>query len=312
MSIIIKNENIDSTYINKTCRISIEDEKYPKKLKKIKNAPEVLYYRGTLPKDDTPTVSIVGARNSSEYGLTTGRALARELSRQGVQVISGLALGCDTSAHIGALDVNAPNFAVLGCGVDLCYPTYNQDVYNRILDCGGGIISELPDGTPAYAGNFPMRNRIISGLSDVVIVLEAKLKSGSLITANYAVEQGRDIFALPGRISDTLSQGTNDLIRQGAYILSTIYDVLDYFQVSYGKKILPIKFDVEKLSYDEKIIYKALKELGSDSHHIDEIVEKTNISQTKCILILTTLQINGYVESNMPSYYKICDEPYYK
>lgn len=297
--------------LSKTYKVSIDEDNYPTNLKKIKNPPSVLYYRGSLPKSDKPTVAIVGARNASEYGLTTGRAIARELARQDIQVISGLALGCDTSAHIGALDVSKPNYAVLGCGVDTCYPTYNQDIYSRILDCGGGIISEQPDGTPAYASNFPMRNRIISALADAVIIIEARLKSGSLITANYAIEQGKDVFALPGKITDTLSQGTNDLIRQGAFILSSIYDVLDYYHVSFGKKMEPIKFDVEKLSYEEKLIYKAMEELGKDSHHIDEIVEKTNISPSRCMIVLTSLQINGYVESNTPSYYKIADLPYY-
>ena len=116
---------------------------------------------------------------------------------------------------------------------------------------------------------------------------------------------------MPGKITDTLSQGTNDLIRQGAFILSSIYDVLDYYHVSFGKKMEPIKFDVEKLSYEEKLIYKAMEELGKDSHHIDEIVEKTNISPSRCMIVLTSLQINGYVESNTPSYYKIADLPYY-
>ncbi len=309
---MMNREEIDKNILYKTKVVSIDDEAYPKKLRDIKNPPVKLYYRGTLPKEDVPTVAIVGARNASEYGLTIGRAIACELARCGVQIMSGLALGCDTTAHVGSIDANAANYAVLGCGVDLCYPTYNQNIYDKILSLGGGIISEQPDGTPAYASNFPMRNRIISGMCDAVIVLEAKLKSGSLITANYAIEQGKDIFALPGRISDTLSQGTNDLIRQGAYIISSIYDILDFFDVKYDKQIKKIDLNPDKLNYEERKVYDALYEMGGESRHIDEIVEKTNISPARCILILTTLQISGYVESNMPSYYKIAPDPYYK
>ena len=309
---MMSEKELDKSILNKTKVVSIDDENYPKKLRDIKKPPARLYYRGNLPKDDMPTVAIVGARNASEYGLTIGRAIACELAKHGIQIMSGLALGCDTTAHVGAIDAGAANFAVLGCGVDLCYPTYNQHIYDKILSLGGGIISEQPDGTPAYASNFPMRNRIIPGMCDAVIVIEARLKSGSLITANYAIEQGKDIFALPGRISDTLSQGTNDLIRQGAYIISSIYDVLDFFDVKYDKKIKKIDLNPDKLNYEERKVYDALYEMGCESRHIDEIVEKTNINPARCILILTTLQISGYVESNMPSYYKIASDPYYK
>ncbi len=309
---MMDTKELDKSFMYKTKVVKIEDENYPKKLKCIKKPPERLYYRGNLPKDDMPTVAIVGARNASEYGLTIGRAIACELAKHGIQIMSGLALGCDTTAHVGAIDAGAANFAVLGCGADLCYPTYNQHIYDKILSLGGGIISEQPDGTPAYASNFPMRNRIISGMCDAVIVIEARLKSGSLITANYAIEQGKDIFALPGRISDTLSQGTNDLIRQGAYIISSIYDILDFFDVKYDRQIKKIDLNPDKLNYEERKVYDALYEMGCESRHIDEIVEKTNINPTRCILILTTLQISGYVESNMPSYYKIAQEPYYK
>ena len=276
-----------------TVKISINDENYPKKLLNIKNPPKELYVLGNLPDFNKKIVSIVGARNCSEYGSTVAKSISKIFSKNNVQVISGLALGIDTCGHLGALEVEKPTFAVLGCGVNICYPTYNHNIYEKILEVGGGIISELPNDTPPLPYNFPLRNRIISGLSDVIIVVEAKKSSGSLITADFALEQGKDIFAVPGKVCDILSVGTNNLIKQGAYILTSADDVLEHLGIIVDGFIPKIKTDIEKLDYFEKIIYDILK-VGT--LHIDQIVEKAKLPINKCLNILISLELYGLVE----------------
>lgn len=281
--------------------VSKGDSDYPEKLEKIKGAPEKLYLRGKLPDPDKKTVAIVGARNASDYGLTLSKTIARILSLNDVQVISGLAMGIDTSGHIGAIEVEKPTFAVLGCGVDICFPSHNSNVYERILDYGGGIISELEIGMPPLPYNFPLRNRIISGLSDVVIVVEARDKSGSLITADYALEQGKTIFACPGRVGDSLSRGTNNLIKQGAYILTSADDVLEHLGLIVDG-ILPKKEkDISTLDYFERVIYDTLQK---DTLHIDQIVEKVKMPVTKCLNVIMSLELNGFVETTINNYYR--------
>ncbi len=179
-------------------KIPSRDEKYPERLKVCGNMPEQLYLKGVFPENQKPTAAIVGARASSAYGRIQAFRYARELSRAGVQIISGMAYGIDTEAHKGALEGGTPTFAVLGNGVDICYPAGNRQLYQRILRTGGGILSEYPEGTEARNYYFPLRNRIISGLADLVLIVEAREKSGSLITAQWALEQGKTVFALPG------------------------------------------------------------------------------------------------------------------
>ncbi len=207
--------------------ISSEDPRYPDRLRQLPGMPRGLYVRGALP-DSAPSVAIVGARKCTVYGHKQAYAFGRYLASKGVQIISGMALGVDGYAQEGALDAGGKTFAVLGCGVDYCYPRSNRPLYDRIPN-QGGILSELPEGTEPYARFFPARNRIISALSDLVLVIEAAEKSGSLITADYALEQGRTVYALPGRVGDRLSDGCNRLIYQGAgiaYSAEALYDDL--------------------------------------------------------------------------------------
>ena len=190
---------------------------FPGRFEGISGSPEGLYVIGELPRDDQPTVGIVGARMCSRYGHETAYEFGRVLAGNGVQIISGLALGIDCYAQEGALAGGGKTFAVLGCGADICYPRSNREVYEKIKT-SGGILSEEEPGTPPLAYNFPKRNRIISALSDIVLVVEAKEKSGSLITVDFALEQGKTVYAVPGRVSDLLSCGCNCLIAQGAGI----------------------------------------------------------------------------------------------
>ena len=277
------------------------DSDYPERLLKIKDAPEKLYVRGNLPNIHKKTVAIVGARNCTDYGSTLAKTIARILSMNDVQVISGLAMGIDTQGHIGAIEVEKPTFAVMGCGVDICFPSHNSNVYERILDYGGGIMAEVEVGTPPLPYNFPLRNRIISGLSDVVIVVEARDKSGSLITADFALEQGKTIFACPGRVGDSLSRGTNNLIKQGAYILTSTDDVLEHLGLIVDGLIPKVEKDMSKLDYFEKAIYEVLK---NETLHIDQIVEKAKLPVSKCLNILMSLELNGFVETTINNYYR--------
>lgn len=281
--------------------VDLKSDEYPERLRKLKGKPEKLYVRGKLPDPNKKTVAIVGARNASDYGLTLAKTIARIMTLNDVQVISGLAMGIDTAGHIGSIEVEKPTFAVLGCGVDICFPAHNSNVYERILDYGGGIISELDIGTPPLPYNFPLRNRIISGLSDVVIVVEAREKSGSLITADYALEQGKTIFACPGRVGDSLSRGTNNLIKQGAYILTSADDVLEHLGLIVDGLIPKVEKDVSTLDYFEKLIYDALQD---DTLHIDQIVEKSKLPITKCLNTIMSLELNGFVETTINNYYK--------
>lgn len=277
------------------------DSEYPEKLLKIKGAPEKIYIRGKLPDPKKKTVAIVGARNCTDYGLTLAKTISRILSLNDVQVISGLAMGIDTAGHLGALEVEKPTFAVLGCGVDICFPSHNSNIYNRILDFGGGILAEVDIGTPPLPHNFPLRNRIISGFADVVVVVEARDKSGSLITADFALEQGKTIFACPGRVGDSLSRGTNNLIKQGAYILTSADDILEYLGLIVDGILPKVEKDIKTLDYFEKIVYDAL---SVETLHIDQIVEKTKMPVSKCLNTIMSLELNGFVETSINNYYR--------
>lgn len=198
--------------------VTIGDAAYPKRLKEIPDAPYGLFYLGKLPYEDAPAVAVIGARECSEYGRYVAGQLGAALGRKGILLISGMARGVDGISQKAALDAGGYSAGVLGCGVDICYPKQNKELYERLLDCGA-VMSTYPVGTPAYARNFPPRNRIVSGLADAVVVIEARAKSGTLITVDMALEQGREVYVVPGRVTDRLSDGCNRLIKQGAGIL---------------------------------------------------------------------------------------------
>lgn len=202
-----------------------EQEEYPLQLSELVDAPYGVFYRGSLPEAGEFRVAVAGARMCSEYGRTIAREIARELASQDVAVVSGMARGIDAAGHRGALDSGGRTYAVFGCGVDICYPNYHRQLYEEIAQ-HGGLLSEYPPGTKPLPAYFPQRNRLISVLSDVVLIIEAKAKSGSLITADAALEQGRDVYALPGRITDGLSYGCNRLIAQGAGTIISVEDIL--------------------------------------------------------------------------------------
>lgn len=224
-----KRWNIEAAYeelkakgIRFTC---LGDETYPGRLAQIPDAPYGLYFQGKLPAEEQPSVAIIGARNCSEYGRRMAQHFGRELAMAGVQVISGMARGIDGISQTAALEAGGYSLGVLGCGVDICYPAENRELYERLRK-QGGVCSEYPPCTEPRNSLFPPRNRIISGLSDAVLVIEAKNRSGTLITVDMALEQGREVYALPGRVTDALSEGCNRLIHQGASIAFSAEDML--------------------------------------------------------------------------------------
>ncbi len=193
---------------------------YPLQLLSYERMPEELYVIGKFPDPERPAVAIVGARKCSYYGWQEAFRFGEVLAAEGVQIISGMALGCDAAGHAGALKAGGSTFAVLGCGADVCYPLSNRNIYEQI-PASGGIISEYEPGEPAVGWHFPIRNRIISAFADIVLVAEARKKSGSLITVEYALEQGKSVYAIPGRNRDPFSAGSNQLIAQGAGIAAS-------------------------------------------------------------------------------------------
>lgn len=230
--ISLKNERLLNYHINYMLKnnidiINIEDEEYPKILKEIHDPPISLYIRGDKDILNDRNIGIVGCRDCTEYGKKAAKYFAYNLSKHRINVVSGLAKGIDSYSHIGCLAAGGKTIAVVGNGLDTIYPKENIELANNIIINGGAIISEYPCGTKPDKMNFPARNRIISGVSSGIIVVEAKEKSGTLITVDFALEQGRDVFVVPGNINCTNSVGTNELIKQGAKVVTTYEDVIE-------------------------------------------------------------------------------------
>ena len=270
--------------------IKYTDPSYPDSLKNISDPPFLIYLRGELKKEDEKAVALVGTRRATAYGKIAAKKLARELARAGLTIVSGMARGIDTCAHEGALEEGGRTIAVLGCGVDIVYPPENNSLMKEIIN-HGAVISEFSLGTKPFARNFPRRNRIISGLSRGVVVVEAPLKSGALITADFALEQGKEVFAVPGIITSPYSKGTNRLLKEGAKVVEDAADVLEEIGVSFSD-IKISSFD-NQLSFEEKIV---LDELTAKPSHIDELIKKTGLPVGKIADILIKLQLKGMVK----------------
>ena len=279
--------------------MTITDEKYPQRLKNIINSPYALYYIGKLPEENTRVVSMVGARGRSAYGSEVARSLSKALAQANIPVVSGMARGIDTDAHMGALQGGGETYAVLGCGVDVCYPKENKYIYDEIPK-KGGIISEYPLTTAPNPRLFPMRNRIISALSDYVIVVEARQKSGSLITAYYAMEQGKEVYVVPGRITDPLSFGCNKLIHQGAGIITNVSDFLEEMQILDKKVSAQINFRKNSLEKDEMLVYSLLDfcPIG-----LGTLMDRLPFKLIDLLDIMERLEDKGFIKETVPNYY---------
>ena len=277
------------------------DKEFPDRLRYIPNPPKVLYLRGALPPDDMPTVAIIGARACTDYGRNAARSFGRILSKNGVAIISGLAYGIDSEGQAGAVDAAGKTYAVIGSGVNICYPAKNFPIYEKLLSLGGGVISEYPENYPPLRENFVQRNRLISGLSDIVLVIEAREKSGTGITVSYALDQGKQVFALPGRITDQLSAGCNRLIRDGAEILTSPEDVLAALHLKHAGECTIQEKDTSSLSSKQKRVYEALTD---DAEHLDFLLDKTKLSVTELTAILLELEILGFSECTKTGFYR--------
>ena len=269
--------------------LTLEEGDYPGRLRRIRDAPYGLYLIGKLPDERRLSAAVVGARECTTYGAAVSKKIGKELSESGVTVVSGMARGIDGCAHRGALSDGGDTFAVLGCGIDTCYPTTNRDLYHDI-PLHGGIFSEFPPGVQPLPIYFPMRNRIISGLSDCVVVVEARKKSGSLITAELAMEQGRDVYAVPGPIDSSLSYGCHHLIHQGAGIWVSTAEFLHDKSLDFAGYTK--NETVRMLEKSEGIVYSAIVLLPKS---IEEIKQETGTDSRQLMKILLDLQIKGLI-----------------
>lgn len=314
------------------CRIvTYEDEAYPPLLKQISDPPLLLYIKSQLPPQDTLSIAIVGSRSPTHYGKTTCHQLSRQLAARGVTIVSGFARGIDTVAHRGALEAGGRTIAVMGNGLSHVYPEENRGLADEVLEAGGALISEFPMTVPPMATNFPLRNRVISGLTWGTLVVEASERSGSLITARLAAEQGREVFAVPGQIFSKLSQGTHKLINQGATLIHSVDDFFDGLPQNYSEFAAPPsvtahrneqdslppptithprqltldnlpqaenRFDANpapavQLTPDESAVLSAI---DSPTSHIDQIVRTAQLPINRVSSVLLTLELKGIVE----------------
>ena len=274
--------------------VTLADDNYPSQLRKLADAPPVLYIKGSLVPPDERALAIVGTRKATAYGRDAAHYFATELAGNGVTIVSGLAEGIDAAAHRGALDGGGRTFAVLGSGIDKIYPRQHVKLAQEIVQ-NGAIISEFPIGTPPEARNFPRRNRIISGLSLGVLVVEAPEKSGAIITATVAAEQGRDVFAVPGNIFSMTNSGTNRLIQDGAKLVMTVTDILDEFNIVHNN--VETRIVTEQIAPANTNEITILDYLSADPIHIDDLVQMSGLPVAMVSSTLTILELKGLARS---------------
>jgi DNA processing protein len=298
--------------------LKFEEPEYPELLRQITNPPPFLFVRGNVSCLSLPQIAIVGSRNPSTGGSENAERFAHYLASQGFAITSGLALGVDGAAHRGSLAAWGKTIAVMGTAVDRIYPARHRALAQEIIEKGGALVSEFPLGTGSYAGNFPQRNRIISGLSLGTLVVEAALQSGSLITARQALEQNREVFAIPGSIHNPLAKGCHQLIRQGATLVESAQDIMDQLNgmLSFKWQEAQQKLDLSEQKETHKPennlqITKSpeteflLSAIGYDPVALDTLVERTQLPVNQLITQLTLLELAGKIESLAGSYQRI-------
>lgn len=283
-------------------QLKITDKKYPKQLKEIGASPKILYYRGNLDAlSYKHAVAIVGTRRCSEYGREATHNITKKLARAGLTIISGLARGIDTYAHQTALECGTPTIAVLGTGVDdkSLYPKQNLKLAHKIIESGGLIISEYEEGTQGFPGNFPARNRIVAALSDAIIIIEAPIKSGALITAEFAKKYNKKVYAVPGSIFSRLSGGTNYLLQNGAMAVTDGKNVLEDLGIKNDEKQQNLNLNLNKL---EQKMLKLISESPTELH-IDKIIQKVNVNPNEISVAITSLVLNDLIKETSPNCY---------
>nr|BBH94580.1 DNA processing protein DprA [Thermogemmatispora argillosa] len=280
--------------------LTLRDQLYPPALRRLGDAPPVLYLRGQLSPNDQCALAIVGTRRMSSYGKLVTERLATELARHNVTIVSGLALGVDTTAHTAALAAGGRTIAVLACGLDVLYPGSNVNLARRIVASGqGALLSEYPPGVYPDSGNFPARNRIIAGLALGVLVTEAPLKSGALITARHALEAGRDVFAVPGNMFARGSEGVNRLIQDGAHLITGVQDILDALNLFTVAQCL----ELQQALPEDPLERQLLSLLDHEPRHIDELIRSSGLPAQSVAATLLTLELKGIIKQVGAMYY---------
>lgn len=288
--------------------LSAVDPRYPPQLRPLAGVPGLLFVRGDPAALTVPQLAIVGSRRPTALGRSTAQEFACSLARAGLGITSGLALGIDAASHEGALAGRGLTVAVCATGLDLCYPPTNALLAERIVDAGGALVSEFPPGTPPLPHHFPQRNRIISGLSLGVLVVEAALQSGSLITARYAGEQGRAILAIPGSIHSLKSRGCHRLLRQGAALVESVQDILDEIKLPYSNQLLmslssdpaPPSTGAQRLDNPAEILLDAL---GFEPTSADALIASTGLSSSSIASLLLALELEGRISCDATGRY---------
>ena len=276
---------------------------YPQRLKEIHDYPPVIYIRGTLLPEDECCIAVVGTRRPSAYGRQVAEEIVSDLSRNGITIVSGLAKGIDSVAHHSALEAGGRSIAIFGCGLDIVYPSENAELARRIMQ-RGALISEYPLGTRPKADNFPRRNRIMSGLSLGVLVVEAGDTSGAIITAHLAVEQNREVFAIPGSVLSPASRGTNHLIQEGAKLVRDYTDILEELNLTTVARQIEMR-EVLPSSDTEQLL---MKQLGAEPTHIDEVCHSSGLPVSTVSSTLAMMELKGLVKQVGPMNYVLARE----
>lgn len=282
------------------CAVWKQDDEYPSLLEDTANPPAVLFYKGEKINYEK-TVGIVGSRKATPYGIETARKMAEGLAKEGIVVISGGARGIDSASHRGAMEGGSPTIVVAACGLDRVYPPENRNLFRDIVQAGGAVVSEYPLKTPPLGRQFPARNRIISGMSRGVLVVEAGERSGSLITSDFALEEGRDVFSVPGSIWVPSSKGTNQLIRNGAICCTAPEDILSEYGWNEKAQESREKVFQEQLTLEEELVYR----FCCTDHEVagEDILQQSGLSVVRMTMVLLQLQIKGYIKEVGPSRY---------
>lgn len=270
--------------------LTVLDEDFPPNLVDLEDSPPILYCRGKILSEDSNAVAIVGTRKATEYGKIAARTLGKKLAELGITIVSGMAMGIDTQAHIGALKGKGRTLAAMGTGIDSIYPASNRNLANEIVE-NGCLLTELPPLSRALPYHFPARNRIISGLSKAIIAVEAALKSGVFSTVRWALEYGRDVYALPGDINRKVSEGTNKLIKNGAIPLTSYKDVLENTSIKIEEKKVREEKTIPDLSEKERVVFRALE---ATPKSIDSLAGETGLRPRIIMTTMALLELKGF------------------
>jgi DNA processing protein len=285
-------------------KITIEDKSYPELLKQIKEPPKKLYYKGNWTSEIFENcLAVVGSRRLTSYGRNVAQQIVTELAMAGLTIVSGFMYGGDEVAHSATIKVGGKTIAVMPCGIDIIHPEYQEELYREILEKDGLIISEFEGKFPPAVWTYPKRNRIVAGLSKAVLVIEAGLNSGTLITAGFARRFGRKIFAVPGPLTSEVSRGSNQLIKQGASVVTSAKDILDFYDVRLDKSSVKGDLKKEYLGVKDKIEQEIIEHLKKEPANVDDLARTTKVPVSELSAKLSLMQLKGLIKQQDNKYY---------